>query len=138
MQTFLPYPDFVKTAKALDSRRLGKQRSEALTLLLTLAGIRRGWRHHPAVRMWRGYEDALKMYMNAIIDEWVARGFRNNMLKMEHPPNPEMPPWLGDPDFHRAHQSNLIRKDPAYYSHKFPGVPPDLPYIWPRGKEDDE
>ncbi len=36
MQTFLPYPDFEKTARVLDSRRLGKQRAEALTIIRCL------------------------------------------------------------------------------------------------------
>lgn len=133
MQTFLPYPDFEKTARILDFRRLGKQRAEALTLLRCL-DVPNGWVHHPAVKMWRGYEDALKAYLNACIDEWVRRGYINNMKKMEHAPNPKMPPWLGDPAFHRSHQSNLIRKDPDYYRPLFPGVPDDLPYVWPTGE----
>ena len=33
MQTFLPYPDFVKSALVLDYRRLGKQRVEARQIL---------------------------------------------------------------------------------------------------------
>lgn len=130
MQTFLPYPDFKKTARVLDSRRLGKQRAEALTIIRCLATPNR-WVHHPAVKMWRGYEDALKAYLNACIDEWVRRGFVNRMDKMPHAPHPDMPPWLGDPDFHRSHQSNLVRKDPAYYRRFFPDVPDDLPYVWP-------
>ena len=32
---------------------------------------------------------------------------------------------------HRAHQSSLLRKDPAHYGPLFPGVPDDLPYYWP-------
>jgi Pyrimidine dimer DNA glycosylase len=36
MQTFLPYPDFVACARVLDSRRLGKQRVEALQILRAL------------------------------------------------------------------------------------------------------
>ena len=43
----------------------------------------------------------------------------------------ELPPWLGDPDFHRSHRSALLRKHPAYYRDVFPGVPDDLPYVWP-------
>ena len=38
--------------------------------------------------MWRGYEDALKAYLNACIDEWVRRGYRNQMERMEHVPDP--------------------------------------------------
>jgi hypothetical protein len=36
MQTFLPYPDFKKSIKALDYRRLGKQRVEAYQIIRTL------------------------------------------------------------------------------------------------------
>ena len=62
MQTFLPYADFVKTAKCLDYRRLGKQRVEAFQILNILEGktTKAGWKHHPAVLMWEGYENALK------------------------------------------------------------------------------
>ena len=42
-----------------------------------------------------------------------------------------LPPWLGDPALHRSHQSNLVRKDPAFYKEHFPDVPDDLPYVWP-------
>jgi hypothetical protein len=41
------------------------------------------------------------------------------------------PEWLGRPEFHRSHQSNLIRKDPEYYGPVFAGVPSDLEYVWP-------
>ena len=43
----------------------------------------------------------------------------------------DLPWWIGDDDFHRAHQSALVRKDPAHYGPLFPGVPDDLPYVWP-------
>jgi Pyrimidine dimer DNA glycosylase len=33
VQTFLPYPDFARTAAVLDDRRLGKQRVEVLQIL---------------------------------------------------------------------------------------------------------
>lgn len=42
------------------------------------------------------------------------------------------PAFIGDECFHRSHQSNLIRKQPEFYGPLFPGVPDDLPYIWPR------
>ena len=29
------------------------------------------------------------------------------------------------------HRSNLIRKDPKFYQPKWPGVPDNLPYVWP-------
>lgn len=136
MQTFLPYPSFERTAAALDSRRLGKQRVEALQLLNALSNPFHGWRHHPAVKMWRGYDDALRLYMNAMIREWVRRGYRNTMSLAEVTGQPEMPPWLGDPAFHASHRGNLLRKDPAFYGQYGWTEPPDLPYVWPVGTPD--
>lgn len=42
-----------------------------------------------------------------------------------------MPWWLGDPGFHEARQSNLIRKAPEFYGPLWPMVSADLPYVWP-------
>ncbi len=39
--------------------------------------------------------------------------------------------WLGDDAFHRAHRSNLLRKDPEWYGAVFDDVPDHLPYVWP-------
>jgi hypothetical protein len=47
-----------------------------------------------------------------------------------------LPPWLGDPEFHRSHQSSLVRKDPEHYGVMFPGVPDDLEYHWPVRRAD--
>lgn len=71
MQTFLPYPDITLSAAVLDYKRLGKQRVEAMQILNALAGLKRGWTNHPAVRMWRGYEDGLAAYHDACISEWI-------------------------------------------------------------------
>ncbi len=134
MQTFLPFPDLSLSLSVLDSRRLGKQRIEARTILNILLHPedKRGWRNHPAVRMWRGYEEALKLYYNLCLDEWVRRGYRNNM-----PPAPldqealVWPWWLGRPEFHAAHRASLLRKDPAHYSRYGWDDDPALPYWWP-------
>ncbi len=133
MQTFLPYPDFVASAKCLDWRRLGKQRVEAYQIVnvLTKGGI--GWKNHPAVRMWRGYEDFLKLYVNAMIREWICRGYKNNMtMYMEKDiKSLDIPEWHGNSDFHASHRSNLLRKDFSYYSRFKWSEPADLPYVWP-------
>lgn len=135
MQTFLPFPSFVETASALDYRRLGKQRVETLQILRTLTGESEGWGNHPAVRMWRGYESALALYGLVICAEWVnVRGYRDTCAARiaEFARGPaRLPEWIGDTDFHRSHASNLIRKDADFYGPRFPGVPSDLPYIWP-------
>ena len=137
MQTFLPYPDFEKTAKTLDWRRLGKQRVEAFQILNVLLGRtnKAGWRNHPAVLMWKGYEGALKHYMNIMIQEWISRGYRNTM-RLEHVEFRDMmPPWLGLDEFHASHRSNLLRKDPKFYGTFGWLESSDLPYFWPVSKE---
>lgn len=130
MQTFLPYPDAEKTAQVLDYRRLGKQRVEAMQLI---NAIEKGgaWSNHPAAKMWVGYVDALKVYHNIMIHEWIDRGYNNNM-KFYPVQNAITPPWWGDESFHRSHQSNLVRKFPEHYRKHFPNVPNDLPYVWPK------
>ena len=142
MQTFLPYPSFADSAKVLDNKRLGKQRVECLQILRALTIEEYGWKNHPAVKMWKGHTDHLTLYGMAICYEWMNRDFddtctnkiisladENGLLDGEVSPKPE---WLGDPDFHLSHQSNLIRKFPSHYRPIFgDDVPDDLPYIWP-------
>lgn len=131
MNTFLPYADFEASARCLDDRRLGKQRVEALQILNVLAGKTKGWRTHPAVLMWRGYEDALRLYMNACIREWVRRGRRNEMPEAAAREPVAMPPWLGDERVHAAYRANLLRKDPQHYGRLGWSDDPALEYAWP-------
>jgi hypothetical protein len=129
MQTFLPYPNFKRSVQCLDNKRLGKQRVEAWQILNTLTGKSHGWKNHPAVKMWRGYETALIGYYHCCLDEWAARGFKNEKLKpIIYPLLMDVPKWFGNRDFHRSHQSNLVRKDPHHYRFD---VPNNLPYVWP-------
>ena len=148
MQTFLPYPDFEMSARVLDTRRLGKQRVECIQVVRGLTVPTYGWRHHPAVRMWRGHEEALGTYALVCCAVWTEQGFADtcaatvrtdlasagvSRLRSQDELRAvgALPPWLGDPDFHRAHQSALVRKDPGFYAARFPGVPDDLEYVWP-------
>jgi hypothetical protein len=135
VQTFLPYADFAESARCLDDVRLGKQRVEAFQIVRSLDGITQGWRHHPAVKMWRGYEGALVEYGLAMCREWTSRGradtVHDKLLAHARPrPNPR-PPWLGDPALHASHRSNLLRKDAEFYRRWGWTEPPDLPYVWP-------
>ena len=134
MQTFLPYPEFSRSAEVLDYRRLGKQRLEAKQIYLALSRTSGGWQNHPAVKMWRGHKEVLAHYGMAICSEWCKRGYKDSLLVWfaARAWTPCIyPKWIYDPAFHTAHQSNLIRKNPEFYGPLFPGVPDDLPYIWP-------
>lgn len=134
MQTFLPYPDYARSAAALDYRRLGKQRVEAKQLYLALTQSNYGWAHHPAAKMWRGHLSSLLDYGVAICEEWRSRGYRDTLLdwftSQAYTPDTRLPDWLTE-EFCRAHQSNLVRKAPEHYRPLFPDVPDNLPYIWP-------
>ena len=131
MQTFLPYPSIHKSLKCLDYRRLGKQRVEAMQILKALNDPNYGWQNHPAVKMWKGYEEALKFYMNMCILEWKGRGYNNNMQLNEIDMSKlEYPPWFGNEKFHASHRSNLIRKDPEYYGKFNWSEPETLEYVW--------
>jgi len=148
VQTFLPHSDFERSAGALDVKRLGKQRVECLQVLRGLTVPTYGWRHHPAVKMWRGHLEALGRYSLTCCEVWVGLGHADTCAATLGTelraagafPVPSqdrlaragrLPHWLGDPDFHRSHQSALVRKDPDHYRPLFPDVPPDLPYVWP-------
>lgn len=149
VQTFLPYPGFLRSAAALDQRRLGKQRVEALQVLRALTRPRYGWRHHPAVRMWAGYEEALVRYGLTVCAVWCATGRADTCAvslsvdlaaacgitdvrqQEELAVAGELPPWLGDEALHRSHRASLLRKDPAFYGPVFGEEASDLPYVWP-------
>ena len=151
MQTFLPVSDFRTSADLLDDRRLGKQRVECLQVIrgLTVPGY--GWRHHPAVKMWRGHLEALGCYSLTCCEVWTERGYADTCAasirtELERAGVPQvrsqeeleaagvLPPWLGDDDFHASHRAALLRKDPDFYGPLLPGrlaAEPDQPYVWP-------
>jgi hypothetical protein len=132
MQTFLPYSDFQKSLEVLDYRRLGKQRVEAKQILNVLLDRTqtKGWRNHPIVRMWNGYEPALQLYHNLCIEEWIRQGYNNNMLLEKITDKIVYPHWFGNDKFHSSHRGNLLRKDYNYYSQFNWTENSELPYVW--------
>ena len=138
MQTFLPYPSFSRSARVLDMRRLGKQRVEAKQILAILLDEtdRKGWRNHPAVKMWKGHTGSLARYGAEMCREWIRRGYKDSLLPyFEARINNSCDPrWIGNKDFHAAHKSNLLRKNVDFYSKRFKDIKdknPNLPYVWP-------
>jgi hypothetical protein len=148
VQTFIPYADFGRTARALDDKRLGKQRVEALQIVRALTVTGYGWASHPATLMWKGYEEALGRYGLTCCEVWIERGFADSCAdtisadlavagvstirtQAELAVANALPTWLRDEAVLISHRSALVRKDPKFYRSRFPGVPPDLPYVWP-------
>jgi hypothetical protein len=140
MQIFLPYPDFVKTAKCLDPKRLNNQINESLIIYRTITGYYpkgKGWSNHPVAKMWAGYDSLLLEYRNALIVEYESRTnkkrngvgiFWEKGMKFF-----SIPPFIGHPDFHREHRSQLLQKDYAHYSRfGWKEKPGEYPYDWER------
>ena len=148
MQTFLPYADFERSARALDIKRLGKQRVEVIQIIRALTWPGYGWANHPAALMWKGYEQALGCYGLACCRVWSQHGHADTcaatirrdlqQVGVESVPTQDelaragaLPPWLGDKEFHLSHRSVLLGKLPAHYGPLFPDVPDGLPCKWP-------
>lgn len=136
MQTFLPYSDFFESANCLHPKHLGNQfYREGKTLL------NGGWEHHPASKMWRGYEYSLCDYLVACYEALLLRNkdykehYYEIIEKQIQLSNTGYPPWLGNKEFHASHRSNLLRKDKEkgwnWYTNLGWTEPDNLPYIWP-------
>lgn len=138
MQTFLPNRSFAKSAQILDYRRLGKQRIECKQILQALSNPSHGYRNHPAVKMWAGYEQALISYAIEICKEWLSRGYVDNQLSFfqeRQEFSTLLPPWLGKKKFHSSHRAALLFKDSKYYKQFGWSETPIIQYYWPKGKE---
>lgn len=132
MQTFLPYPSFRDSARALDNRRLSKQLVEGAQILDTLLdGAKMVGNPYPYL-MWDRYEVALLRYLLNCYDEWQRRlvdGERGG--KLLHKSGEQvleyvvwrgkpittcnLPPWLGDERLHSSHRAALLYKSPEWY-----------------------
>jgi hypothetical protein len=131
MQVFAPFEDIEMSVWALDPKRLGNQiYRENLTL------IRGGWPNHPASKIWANHKKALAEYSLAGLAELKLRGrdYPHHVETFQHffdtEPDTGFPPLWGREDYHRSHQSNLIRKNPDWYIPIFGDVPKDLEYVW--------
>ena len=144
MNTFLPYPNFKKSARCLDWQRLGSQRRECLMVYQTIT-LGTGWIHHPCAKMWWSYPKHLILYSIEICKEWQLRGYKDSLLdffeyelkKYEDKTEPT-PFWLGYRNLHNSHKANLLRKSSAYYEQFKWNVIPQEGYYWPMTKIQEE
>lgn len=135
MQTFVPFADMVKSAAHLDMRRLGKQRVETLQIINAIVSPDKGWKNHPATKMWRANVQGLSAYGVAICEEWIRRGYKDTCLgkitSLVEPDATDMPYWWGDDRVHASHRSNLLRKLPEHYLSFGWKEDDSIPYFWP-------
>lgn len=152
-------------ARQLDNKRLFKQALEGWQILMNLTELDpqgnyrepAGWSNHPAVKMWRGSELLLFIYIMAMIKEWRARGFKttldDKLIKtMTHAKflgkvGTSTPAWMRDHDLFKeiasSHRKALLTKHYEHYNQfNWPedkGVAPkSYDYVWPiKGGKDE-
>lgn len=98
--------------------------------------VKMGFCNHPIVEMWYGYEDALKEYIDAHIEEWIRRGYKNTM-KSYGVKSKSRPKWCEWIKFHENHKGALLnkeleREEKPWYQLKedFVSAPKFEDYIW--------
>ena len=156
MQTFLPLPSYIESARSLDTQRLNKQKVECFQIYNAAIGQRyrtngeyvgpaKGWLRHPAVLMWKEYPYQLLLYSLAvckacrefnIADKSGIEDFFFSRLSRHEDITPY---WITDKTLldkvTYSHRANLIRKDSTFYAPKFPDINPinalSILYFWP-------
>lgn len=147
VNTFITSESLEECAKNLDNLRLGKQRVECIQLISFIENKdNKGFRNHPILIMWSNNVDALKVYCNFMIREWIKRGFTNTIelydldeskivfykniyneeTKLTEIIKPEIkddsivfPIWFNWKPLILSHQSSLLKKNFDYYSKIF-------------------
>src|SRR5829696_6328403 len=137
MQTFTPYSDFEATARALDTKRLGKQRVEVTQIVRALTVPGYAWASHPAVLMWKGYEEALGRYGLTMCRVWTERGFADTCAETitadlrsfgipsirsheELSNDDALPRWLFDPCYIKAISQRCSARSQSIIEASFP------------------
>ncbi len=124
LQTYLPYPSFVESAKCLDNKTLDKQRIDIQSILNSLSTNDK-YSSSQICKMWKGYEYALKYYYNCVVLEYEHRGFENKLspryyleVFFVHPTRPQwkFPPCIGAESFHLSQKKILLKNNPKWYS----------------------
>lgn len=146
VNTFIVSDDYETTARLLDYKRLGKQRVEAMQIINVLereerGEINKGWKNHPATKMWRGNVNQLKKYTNVMITEWIRRGYKNTMkfysideTDVESENETDVPWFVKWKPLQYSHMASLVRKDRDFYKPLFKGKYPIVyslyTYLW--------
>lgn len=147
MITFCPVPDENLIAKLLDDRRLNAQRTESAAILKWLRHPVRYARFQSAgyCVMWVHNLDALAVYCNAMLREWLHRGFAMGQSKFEESvlgceDEVQFPGWWGDPRLHSNHRVALLTKFPEHYGQfgwkEQPAPNGKYNYVWPQWNQE--
>lgn len=154
---FLISLDFSENAKCLDTKRLGKQITEAFQVYRYITGQGKMQGNPHVYKMWAGYEKCLLYYISALHDEWIYRfdsGKRGGKRVHKNGLEAEAiisdtsfydykePDWFKNESVLSAYRSALLYKNINHYGRfgwrEEPAVPikidkkgnVTLPYVW--------
>jgi len=137
MQSWILDHNFYVSASMLDRNRLQANIYENIHGIASLLGInnqlvnqKRSVANHPNIKRWSGYLGYYFHYICVHIDEWVSRGYKNDINKRNmdiifnhrntqilievYRSEYTIPNWITD-DLIKEHKQILYKKDPEYY-----------------------
>jgi len=149
MNIHLPYQSYTASLRILSDEDLRKQCRDAYTIVGMLTGFQftnhlpiqkkvfwEKYAQHPDVLLWKGYSRSLTFYCNTALALWEERGFEQKIPYVPHMGYAVKPHFVGDPQYHKFQQSQLVAKNPVRYGTVFKDIPPDLePYYPPKPKK---
>lgn len=112
MQVFVCYPEPIKVAQCLDSKRLNKQIIECRQILDAIDGKGKGWFNHPVTKMYRSHRKWLYDYTNCL--ECYRKGLTGLAEIWSFWADNIRPPFLTE-DFCNQHKRRLYTKNPDHY-----------------------
>lgn len=66
------------SVKSLDNEALLGEHREIQTMMKSICGIIKGWKHHPETLRWKGHTKSLKIRHDEIASEMILRGMNHN------------------------------------------------------------
>lgn len=125
--TYMPHDSFQESLKALTLDDLCQQvlDAERILLALTIDNTTEWEYNHPAVEMWRGYEEALFEYLLDAKEEANSRGIYVDTSKWNDAfqryyifsrPQIVWPDWAEDHILNKAHRQRLFLNNPDGYT----------------------
>ncbi len=84
--------------------------------------------------MWAGHSNALCHYGMAMCEEWMDRGYNDELWSDFHLASSGplvLPPWMGSYRLHSSHRARLLCKDASYYRQFGWKELPSETYFWP-------
>jgi len=121
---------FTETAIGLHKNHRFKQCVEAHQIIRVIEGVSKGFRHHPAVKMWQDHVEALKDYFNIMLKHAIEIDGVNTTMEYYQVKPYEMPWFMSYMPFIYSHRARLHQKNPAHYPLDFPLEYLTIGYIW--------